>query len=91
MLSDSCEANGFYSYVRHNFVVRCPNHWPPSTRPIGTKQVGTTLYCGPCADFLLDGALRHLRGWSCAVSGDEGAGICPACLVDVFRMRGVAP
>lgn len=68
--------------------VRCPNHAPGSDRPLATKQVGTSRYCDECADFLLAGTVRHARGTSCLVSGDDGDGICPACLVDVFRARG---
>lgn len=67
---------------------RCANHAPGSERPLATKQVGTSRYCDACADFLLAGTVRHARGTSCVVSGDEGAGICPACLVDIFRARG---
>jgi DNA-directed RNA polymerase specialized sigma24 family protein len=69
---------------------RCPNHWPPSSRPGATVRVGTTLYCAPCAEFLLKGLVRHERDLSCVVTGGEGPAICPACLVDVFRTRGGA-
>lgn len=67
---------------------RCPNHWPPSSRPGATRRVGTSWYCAPCADFLLQNTMRHERGLSCIATGAEGAAICPACLIDVFRTRG---
>lgn len=71
-----------------NASARCPNHPRGTERPLATKRVGTSLYCADCADFLLAGNVRHLRGWSCLAIGDEGPGICPACLVDVYRARG---
>lgn len=76
--------------VKTDFA-RCANHAPGSERPLATKQVGTSRYCEECADFLLAGAVRHVRGTSCLISGDDGAGICPACLVDIFRSRGELP
>jgi hypothetical protein len=33
-------------------------------------------------------ARAHVRGWSCLITGEEGPGICPACLYEVFRWRG---
>lgn len=90
-LSDSARSNGVSLYVKHNSVVRCPNHWPSSRRPIATKSVGTSMYCTECADFLLAGNVRHLRGSSCLVSDEDGSAICPACLVDVYRARGELP
>jgi hypothetical protein len=74
-----------------NASVRCPNHPPGVERPVATTRVGTSRYCPSCADFLLAGAVRHLRGWSCLVSGEDGPGICPACLVEIYRARGETP
>lgn len=90
-LSDSARSNGVSLYMKQNFIARCPNHWPPSHRPLATKFVGTSMYCTECADFLLAGNVRHLRGSSCIVSDEEGSAICPACLVDVYRARGELP